>query len=914
MKKILLLFVSCILISVSMQGQVNGVTLSPDTINILANSTPVQITATVDVEGSFSDSVEWILDERYSSIVAIDTTTTASDKECIIIPGMDGGEAKIVVMTKSGGHTATCVVNVFVPVTDMELDETTISLDLLENNNSSLVARILPLNATNDSVKWVSRNPSVVNIMSTEENQYDPNCYFEALKPGSVYIVGETVDGGFRDSCLVTVTAETILEFALNHDTIDMDKGSDTTLIVQIRPLEGTYKFADWEIEDTNILERTSVPGYDTIFDFRAKNVGTTKVIVIDYERQKKDTCVVRVHGIRLSGMSLDKDTIILDNKHKTDSLLTAILNPQDVTNDSIIWSTGDASIVRLDTTASNKYNPTCKIQAGYSGETYIYATAVDSVGVEHYKDTCYVRVIVPVDSIVLSADILGGVKFEENFRMIDMNLVADSVAKITATVYPDTATAEAYGPLVWRKFDPELSRLDATDDNTESTITALWSGVDTLVVTTADGTISSDYLFIHIDIRDVDSVKINVDEDLPVVEDTIQLNVNDSFELATTVYPWNATNDTLQLSVAGTNIVTVDSTENGVFVKALSSGTAIVYVAPTDGGSGKKDSCIIKVSSVPVSGISLNKDTVYVYENRMDSVLATVTPANATDKSVTWTSSDNTIVRVETSTGTDTLCLFKALKADTAVIRAEINGLKDSCVIIVKEQLVVIEADTTATNTGIIEFSLSIPTDVAFTGGSFELQLPKGFGLTRAEGDGYATVLADAFKESLDLDIIRLTDSTYIFDINPIVEPTSGSMLRSGTMTKVMDIAYTIYDNGLVGSSAIYTIKFKDVHFEFSDETEINEDQVDVEVKVYKSDTGNEMVDGQDASSAYLIDGSLYVNSDKMETIYVYSLNGSLVFTGNKTEGQAVFNVNTSEKVLIVKGSSGWASKVANR
>jgi hypothetical protein len=63
----------------------------------------------------------------------------------------------------------------------------------------------------------------------------------------------------------------------------------------------------------------------------------------------------------------------------------------------------------------------------------------------------------------------------------------------------------------------------------------------------------------------------------------------------------------------------------------------------------------------------------------------------------------------------------------------------------------------------------------------------------------------------------------------------------------------------------------------------------------------------------SYIYNNRLYVNSSKAETIYVYTLNGNLLFTGRKTEGQAAFTLKTPEKALIIKGSSGWANKVAN-
>jgi hypothetical protein len=55
---------------------------------------------------------------------------------------------------------------------------------------------------------------------------------------------------------------------------------------------------------------------------------------------------------------------------------------------------------------------------------------------------------------------------------------------------------------------------------------------------------------------------------------------------------------------------------------------------------------------------------------------------------------------------------------------------------------------------------------------------------------------------------------------------------------------------------------------------------------------------------------GKLYVTSPAAETVYVYSFNGKLLYTATKASGLAIFNA-PSEKLLIVRGTSGWAVKL---
>jgi hypothetical protein len=56
---------------------------------------------------------------------------------------------------------------------------------------------------------------------------------------------------------------------------------------------------------------------------------------------------------------------------------------------------------------------------------------------------------------------------------------------------------------------------------------------------------------------------------------------------------------------------------------------------------------------------------------------------------------------------------------------------------------------------------------------------------------------------------------------------------------------------------------------------------------------------------------GRLYVDVSPTETIYVYSLTGRLLKAVAKDAGSIAFDVPSTEKIWVVRGSSGWAKKV---
>ena len=795
MKKILLLLISCVFISMSIQAQDEGVFL-PESMTVNVGET-VTLTPTFNPASLATAGVSWSV--VGDPIVEISPVETDGVLTCIV-KGLGVGETEIEVLTVDGSFKDTCVIRVVQPVTDMVLNVTLMNLTLGED--SVLRAIITPADASNDSIIWISDDSSIVNIRSTDANRFGTACYITAVKPGATFITAKTVDGGIERTCQVIVTADEIDEFSLDQDSVELLKGALVTIKAKIRPLEGTDKRVRWSIVNNDIAKITT-SGYDTICTIEALSAGETKLVAFTQ-----------------------------------DSLLT---------------------------------------------------------------DTCVITVLNMVHSLVIEANKTLDVKTD------------DSTAVLTVTVNPANAINAS---LLWVNKNPDIVKIDSiTNDSTMCYIKGFRAGVDTIYVMTRDSLVKSNECIITVNKILADSVRITK----PVAgNDTITLNAKESFELSTTIYPLRVTNDTLKVESTFPDIVKVDSTETGTYLRALKGGEAKVYVLAAD-GSDKVDSCVIRVIEVPVTGISLSKDTIRIYEQQIDSIFATLLPANATNDSIEWISSNNSVVSIS-PVRYGSVCSFKGLSVDTAFIYAvskEDASIKDSCVVIVREQFLFLEADTATASSkkGIIELSLLMSSNEVFTG-YFKLELPKGFTLSKRNGNEYKTELADRFKASSELDIIPINDSTYTFDISLKPTVSSSIKLRSDgkDTVKIMDIAYMINDDELKNSPLIYDAKFSGVEFLVGENYIVKEDVIIVKIKSFDDPTSNEIIDNDETISAYMYDSRLYVNTDKAETVYVYSLNGSLIFTGNKSEGPAVFNINSKENILIVKGSSGWANKVFNK
>ena len=139
-----------------------------------------------------------------------------------------------------------------------------------------------------------------------------------------------------------------------------------------------------------------------------------------------------------------------------------------------------------------------------------------------------------------------------------------------------------------------------------------------------------------------------------------VTLNVNEYITLTATVSPENATNKNVSWSSSDETVATVDT--NGL-VKALKAGTTTITVKTEDGEKTATCSVTVAPVVVNVTEVSLSQSELTLNVNESVTLTATVSPENASNKNVSWTSSDETVATVDTNG------LVKALKEGTATI-----------------------------------------------------------------------------------------------------------------------------------------------------------------------------------------------------------------------------------------------------
>ena len=155
------------------------------------------------------------------------------------------------------------------------------------------------------------------------------------------------------------------------------------------------------------------------------------------------------------------------------------------------------------------------------------------------------------------------------------------------------------------------------------------------------------------------------------IAEPAVTLDKGNTYTLAAAVYPGNATVYTVTWTSSDTSVTAVDSSGK---VTAVGRGSATI-TATADGIS---DTCAVTVN-VHVSQVDINKTSITIYKGRTYTLTATVSPDDANDPEVTWTSSDTSVATVD-SNGKVT-----AVGRGTATITATADGQSDTCKVTVK-------------------------------------------------------------------------------------------------------------------------------------------------------------------------------------------------------------------------------------
>lgn len=382
----------------------------------------------------------------------------------------------------------------------------------------------------------------------------------------------------------------------ISSNSADMHIGDTVTLTADIGPDDATNNRVVWYSSNTSVA---TVSGGIV----RATGGGTAVITAESQDGGFTDTCRVTVTQ-PLTSISLDKHTLGIRNDNS--SSLHASFTPTDATNKNVTWSSSNDAVAIVDQNG--------QVTAVSKGTADITVTAEDG----GYTDTCKVTVIQPVDKVELGS----------TSGSIPSSIIVGDTLRLTATVSPSDAS---YPTVRWSSSKTSVATVDLY-----GRVTAVAPGSATITAT-ADGV--SDTCEITVEKKAVNSITLDC------TSGTIpsSLAVGTSATLTATVSPSDATYPNITWSSSKTSVATVDQSGK---VTAVSPGTAMI-TATADGVS---NTCEITVEKKAVSSIALNHSSSSLVAGNTLSLTATVSPSDATYKTVTWSSDDTSVAIVDQS------------------------------------------------------------------------------------------------------------------------------------------------------------------------------------------------------------------------------------------------------------------------
>jgi uncharacterized protein YjdB len=861
-----------------------GVTINADDTVKVQKGEKLQLYWTIEPANALNTEVTW---ETYDPTIA----TVDSG----LITALVDGETKIIVHTEEGDYTDTVVVVVYTVHPESVTISGAEAINLQKTKTQQLRWSVAPANANNTDVTWESLDEAVATVSDSG--------FVTAAGDGETQIVVHTVDGALTDTIDVSVYSIPITGIRIanrgNLPALQMTKTLQLT--AQALPTNANdYLGVTWRSYDLAIatVDKNGVVTGVSVGDSAmivATAVGTTF----------RDTVYIKVFTIDVEGITIDGNTGVAEIAIREKLPLHATVEPLNATNQAYTWKSDNTAVATVDKDGL--------VTGVAAGEANIVVTSAEN---KDYTDTLRLTVYkIDVESITID-------------NMPDSLAVGSSV-ELVASVEPSAPTDTV---VTWRSGDEAIAKVDAAGK-----VTGVSAG-ETYIIAASDG--KQDSLTLKVYVEHVTGVTIAA---------AGSVAVNDTLRLHATITPENASDKSVTWSSADEVIATVDGTG---LVTGISEGEALIYVTTVDGGH--KDSVEITVYTVDVEGVKIAAvDSIGVGQSLK--LTATVTPENATDKSITW-SSGNTSVATVSDNG-----LVTGVSAGEALIYVTTvdGGYKDSVAIKVYTEEVVpqpipvtgvtiagatdsLEVESTLQLTAVITPEDADNKTVTWSSSDDAVATVSEDGLVTgvAEGEAIITVTTEDGEFTASVTIAVYTEET------PVVPKITGVAIKGNTSdtlhfhtheditkpdrgnTRQLTADVTIEPEGEVAYTVAWSSSDETVATVSEDGlvTAVAEGPVTITLTVTETATGDEFTDELTITittvgiapvpvtsvKAYIADNTLYVNSAVTEKVDIYTISGKLVYSAVKPAGEVQITLTTlSDGVLIIRGASGWVQKI---
>lgn len=646
---------------VYVQASVESVTLDPKEITLGIGKYET-IQASVKPSSLNGVSLKWVSSNE--EIVKI----TEAGKLSVTVQGVAGGTAVISAINQDNVVVGFCSVTVLQPVEGMTLSETEVTARI--GDKVQLRATVTPDNATNQAVTWKSSNPKVATVTD--------NGLVTMKAAGTASIICTSADNpSVQEFCNVTVL-KAVSSVSLDIDSKEMYVGENYRLTYLVSPSDASTPDVIWTSTNTAVV---TVDGTGML---TAKGIGQAEIIIKTVDGSYMDLCTIVVKQ-KPTNVKLSVNNLVMNKGEYF--YMDVVLTPANSTKEGLVWECVDTSIATVSSTG--------RITAKAPGQTIILVKtengatayckltvleAVTALEITPGKATMDVGEKLQLyteftpatasntavywsssDEDIATVDKDGEVTAKQGGLVViqcesdDGGYNAVCIIKVMEEVTEIKITPEQYKLGLGKTFQlkAEITNSTASDKDVE------WFSSDESVCTVdKNGKIKGVSLgYATITAMALDGSDVEATCEIRVVTEVTGMTMNytsitliqgNTFQLDAAIRPADATYKTPSWKSDDSEIAMVD--DDGV-VTAISPGTTWITAEARD-SSGKYCKCYVTViAPIPSTGVSTMVDEVVMAPGEKKTVIAKATPANTTD-SMIWTSSDESIVRVNPVTG----------------------------------------------------------------------------------------------------------------------------------------------------------------------------------------------------------------------------------------------------------------------
>ncbi|GEM_PF-1488816 len=434
----------------------------------------------------------------------------------------------------------------------------------------------------------------------------DENGLITALKAGTTTITVTADDGGFTDSFELTVLQHAA-GLSLSDTSLELPIRDTAQLVPVFSPSNTSNKNVNWSSSNNSVATVDSTGLVTTVSE------GTAIISAVAEDGGFSARCVVTAYAVH-------PNSVVVTADYQSVSLnetihLNAEVQPANTTNPSVTWSSSDENIVTVDANGI--------VTGKGNGTAIITATTVDG----NVSGSIEIQAIVPAAGIALTNN--------------NLEIVKGQSEQLSFVFTPENTSNKN---VIWSSGDESVATVDEN-----GVVTAVEGGTTIITVLSEDGGYTAKC-----------EVKVVVlSEFVSIVSDVLEVICGETAQLEVMVLPENTTNKEVIWSSNNPGIVSVDS--NG---KITGRGNGVAQITVTTKDTGVF--ATVDIQGIVLAGeIQLSDQKLDIVKGNSAELSATILPNDATNKTVLWSSSDESVAAVD-SNGRVT-----AVEGGTAIITA---------------------------------------------------------------------------------------------------------------------------------------------------------------------------------------------------------------------------------------------------